>query len=368
MTADTERSAVIIVGSTGLIGSSLVKRFAGTYRVFAMDIRPPEGDLPEDAEFIKVDVSSDEGVRAAMDKMREQHSGSIASVIQLAAYYDFSGEPSDMYEKITVNGSRRMAQAACDANAEQFVFSSTMLVHAPTRPGQPFDENQPLDAKWDYPRSKIEAEQAIREACDDMPVVLLRVAGVYSDYCDSLPLSHQIQRIRERRMTSMVYPGDTDCGQSFVHIDDLTDAFWKTVERRRELPREVLPILIGEPETPSYGQLQKAFARLLHKEPTWTTRQIPKTMAKSGAWVQDKVPGIEDPFIKPWMIDLADDHYELDISRARDLLKWKPQHRLMDTLDNMIKALRADPQGWYDAHDLETPESLGGGSRPESVT
>src|SRR5262245_16560705 len=31
---------------------------------------------------------------------------------------------------------------------------------------------------------------------------------------------------------------------------------------------------------------------------------------------------VEEPFIKPWMIDLADDHYELEISRDRALLDW----------------------------------------------
>jgi hypothetical protein len=31
-----------------------------------------------------------------------------------------------------------------------------------------------------------------------------------------------------------------------------------------------------------------------------------KAVAKAGAWVQDQIPGVEEPFIKPWMIDLAD--------------------------------------------------------------
>jgi nucleoside-diphosphate-sugar epimerase len=48
--------------------------------------------------------------------------------------------------------------------------------------------------------------------------------------------------------------------------------------------------------------------------------------------VQDKadvLPGIDEPFIKPWMIPHADDHFELDITRARELLGWQPQHRLL---------------------------------------
>jgi nucleoside-diphosphate-sugar epimerase len=47
------------------------------------------------------------------------------------------------------------------------------------------------------------------------------------------------------------------------------------------------------------------------------------------------------------MIALADDHYALDISRARTLLGWEPRHSLRETLPKMITALKADPPGWY---------------------
>lgn len=353
-----EKPAVIIVGSTGLIGSRLVERFAGPYRVFALDIRAPQGDLPDDAEFLEMDVTSSESVHAAMRTIGERHAGPLASVIQLAAYYDFAGEPSELYDKITVQGSGRVLHAARELSLEQFIFSSTMLVHAPVEPGGTLREDQPLEAKWDYPQSKVAAERNLKSEHDDVPVVLLRIAGVYTDECGSLPLSHQIQRIHERRVTAKVYPGDPDRGQAFVHIDDLVEAFRLTVEQRHELPREVLPILIGEPETPGYGDLQREFARLLHGEPDWTTRQIPKAVAKSGAWLQEHAPGIEDPFIKPWMVNLADDHYALDITRARELLGWSPQHRLLDTLPKMIAALQADPEGWYRRHGLEVPDQV----------
>jgi hypothetical protein len=58
------------------------------------------------------------------------------------------------------------------------------------------------------------------------------------------------------------------------------------------------------------------------------------------------------------MIDRADDHYELDISRAQLLLHWSPQHRLLATLPHMVKALLDDPYGWYQHHDLQPPADL----------
>jgi len=125
-----------------------------------------------------------------------------------AAYYDFSGEPSDKYEQITVRGTERLLNGLADFRVEQFVFSSTMLVHAPCQPGQRINEDWPLEPKWDYPASKLRTEELILDQHGSMPVVVLRIAGVYDDACHSIPLAHQIQRIYEHKLTSRVFPGD----------------------------------------------------------------------------------------------------------------------------------------------------------------
>jgi len=350
---------IIITGSSGLIGSRLVQLFAGDCHVVGMDVAEPDDALPADTQFMKVDLTSDDSVREAIERL-EQQERAIVSVLHLAAYYDFSGEPSDLYEKVTVRGTQRLLTALRDSNlqVEQFVFSSTMLAHKATEPGEPISEDDPLDAGWDYPQSKIDTEQVIEREHGDIPAVLLRVAGVYSDTCDSIPIAQQIRRIFEKKMTSKVYPGDTSRGQAFVHIDDLLDAFRKAVERRDDLPDGVAPILIGEPDTYGYGELQARIAKLVHDEDDWPTQQIPKTVAKTGAWMQGKIPGVDEPFIKPWMIDMADDHYELDIARARKWLDWSPEHRLISTLPKMIDALKQDTEGWYKRHELDLPESV----------
>ncbi len=148
------------------------------YRVFALDIKAPKKPLRGDAAFIKTDVTSDASVADATTAVRDRLTGCLASVIRLAAYYDFSGAPSELYDRITVEGSERMVPAAHALNTEQFVFSSTMLVHVPTEPGRPLSEDQPLEAQWEYPQSKVRAEDAIRAASGDLPTVLLRIAGV----------------------------------------------------------------------------------------------------------------------------------------------------------------------------------------------
>jgi hypothetical protein len=81
-------------------------------------------------------------------------------------------------------------------------------------------------------------------------------------------------------------------------------------------------------------------------------------VAQAGAWVQGVIPFGEETFIKPRMIDRADDHYALDITQVRTLLHWEPKRSLRDTLLLMIGALKSDPPAWYREHKLDMPSRL----------
>jgi nucleoside-diphosphate-sugar epimerase len=349
----TGQHTVVITGSSGLIGTRLINRAPPGFSLVGFDNHgPPEP--PVEAECVPVDMTSERSVRRALQRLRYAYGDRIASVVHLAAYYDFSGQESDLYDRLTVGGTERLLRFLREDGFDvgQLVFSSTMLVHPPCEPGQKINEDWPLEPSWLYPQSKVKAERAIEEHRGGIPAVILRIAGVYNDGCHSIPLAHQIQRIYERRLTAHVFPGDTSRGQSFVHLDDVVDAIWLAVQKRAALP-ERLPLLIGEPETISYDELQRSLARLIHGEEDWETRRIPEPVAELGAWIQDHIPFGEEPFIKPWMIGHADDHYELDITRARKALGWEPRRTLRGTLAAMVSGLKADPERWYRENKLE---------------
>ena len=226
-------------------------------------------------------------------------------------------------------------------------------MHRPGEPGEFVTEDWPLEPTWAYPASKVRTEQLIHNERGDVPAVLLRISGVYDDRCHSIPLAHQIQRINERDLTSRFYSGSTAHGQSFLHMDDLVDAIERVVERRASLPPEIA-LLVGEPDALSYDELQHTIARLI-RGASKETIALPSALApfaKAGAWVLDHVPG-QEGFVKPWMIDRANDHYALDITRARTLLGWEPKRSLRETLPKMVGALKADPLGWYRENELK---------------
>ena len=358
---------VLVTGGSGFIGQRIVARLALSYDVVILDRTPPK-DPPAHVRFEMIDLTSEGSLDFAVRHVAERLGDKVASVIHLAAYFDETGQPNPKYQEITVLGTMRLLQAIRALQVEQFVFSSTMLVHRPGKPGKPgekideatpmapsfpgkIDEATPMAPSFPYRASKIETEQLLEQRRGDLPVVILRPAGVYDDDCHNPFLAHQIARIFEKSVQGRIYPGDLAAGQSFVHVDDLADAVLRTVERRKELGSKAA-FLIGEPDAIPFGQMQEIIGEQTHGE-AWTTWHVPKTLAKAGAWVESQVLG-DDPFIRPYMVDMSDDHYDLDIAHARTVLGWQPEHRLRDQLPVMIARLKADPVAWYRANHLDS--------------
>lgn len=355
---NNSKPLILITGSSGRIGSIVVNRFKDSpYQLIGLDLIPPTIPQPPNFTYVKLDISSDEAVHQAMQEIKERFGDQVVSFIHLAAYYNFTGGEWSKYEKITVDGTARLLKAATAFKTEQFLFSSTMLVHAPQDPPKKINEESPFVLHpWEYPKSKILTEKLICEKSSDFPVVLLRIAGCYDNDCHSIPISNQIQRIYENQFASHVLPGDITHGASFLHLDDMAEVIWLCVQKRQTLPRETV-LLVGEEETLSYDQLQNQISRLIRGKGLKTYR-LPKWFAKFGAWLQDHLPFMEKSFIKPWMIDYADDNYALDLSRIKQLLDWTPQHQLSRTLPWMIDDLKKDPIKWYKTNNLKVPKWL----------
>ena len=156
-----------------------------------------------------------------------------------------------------------------------------------------------------------------------MAVVLLHLAGLY-DERTAVTLAEQIRRIYECDPKAHAYSGSLEVGQAFVHRDDMTDAFVRGRPVGRAPGRDRDP----DRSRRSATELQETLARLIHGEEDWTTLSVPKPLARLGTWVEVKAEPLvpddldqsEAPFVRPFMVDMADDHYALDTSKAERLL------------------------------------------------
>jgi nucleoside-diphosphate-sugar epimerase len=352
----TDKEGVILVtGSCGRLGAAIVKRLGMQYRMVGFELLKAFYASANE-ELVPCDITSDESVAQALRHVRHFYGKKLSSVIHLAAYYSFSEAQSELYDKITVQGTRRLLHGLRDFDVDQFIFSSTMLVHAPCHTGQKINEDWPIQPKWAYPKSKVKTERVIHEERGDIPTVILRISGVYDDECHSIPLSHQIQRIYENQMNAHLFAGDPSHGSDYIHMQDLVEAVVQCVRLRKELPPELI-FLIGEGKTLSYDYLQRRISSLLFNKEL-QTHSLPKNLAKFGAWVENHTPFIEHEFIQPWMIDLADDHYDLDITHAKQILRWNPARSLDKSLVTILNLLKHDPMAWYKKNGLHMSDTI----------
>ncbi len=358
-----DRPLIVVTGADGSIGAALADRLMKRYRVVGLD-RDGEADNAH-CPMIAFDLTAKESVREAFATLRAEHGGRIAAVIHLAAYFDFTGGENPLYQSVNVEGTRHLLDVLQDFDVGRFVYSSTMLVHRAVNPGERISEETPIDPGWAYPRSKAQAEEVIAEHRGDVPVAILRLAGLYDEQSAVPTLSHQIARIYNRGLKSHLHSGNPDAGQAFIHRDDMLRLFEAVIERRDDLPDD-MAILAGEEEAVSYRRLQDAIGTEIHGADHWETLTLPKPVAKLGAKLEvaaepivpDTIDKGEKPFLRSFMIDLSSDHYALDISRARHLLGWEPEHFILDTLPAMIARLKEDPVAWHKANGVSVSLEL----------
>lgn len=352
---------VIITGASGNIGKTLANALRKQFRVIGLD---RSGGNPLEGNY-DIDLASFESVHSTFEQIAQNEGRNIAAVVHLAAYFDFTGEESPLYQTVNVDGTRNLLQVLQQFTVERFIYSSTMLVHKPGKPGNKINETSPIEPGWAYPTSKAAAEGVIRQEVGKIPYTILRLAGIYDEHTSVPTLAQQIARIYERSIKAKLYAGDTNAGQAFLHKADMIDAFLRTIEQRNQLP-EAHSVLIGEEQCLSYDSLQNRVGELLHGEQEWKTINVPEPIAKAGAWIEEKTEPLvpddfdkgEKPFIRPFMIDMASDHYELDIRRAKEQLHWYPRHSLDETLPTLIANLKTDPAKWYADNKVMPPDWL----------
>ena len=118
---NSEKPVIIVTGSSGLIGSRVIKRLAPEYRIVGLDKEGAPHPPPE-ADCMSFDITDAGSIRSTMERVRNQYGDKIVSIIHLAAYYDFSGEPSPLYEEVTVKGTEKFIDALHSFQVEQVCF------------------------------------------------------------------------------------------------------------------------------------------------------------------------------------------------------------------------------------------------------
>ena len=112
---------VLVTGATGNLGRSVAGALAGDYRIVGLN-RKTKDSAPDPAfPIFEVDFSVDASAVQALRCFRDSYGSRIASVVHLAAYFDFTGEDNPKYQSVNFDGTRRLLRALQDFEVEQFV-------------------------------------------------------------------------------------------------------------------------------------------------------------------------------------------------------------------------------------------------------
>ena len=210
---------ILLTGSSGFIGSRLVKSLRESHEVFGVDIKRAE------TTSYQIDLTLDNSRKYLSNMIKEKE---ISFVIHLAALIDVAeGELYPLrYWNTNVKGTYNVISAMKDSGISKIIFFSSAAVYKGINStDQYLTENSPLDPISVYGRSKLEAESLLLESSLDF--VILRLPNVAGG--KELYIRHLIPLVFEKlsRNESPLIFGNTHptfdgtCIRDYLHVDDV---------------------------------------------------------------------------------------------------------------------------------------------------
>jgi len=169
---------ILVTGATGAVGPYVVTALheAGyRIRTLSMD-SPPAGQWPDGIEARMGDITDPAAVESAVQ--------GVQGVIHMAALLHLVNPPPELqktYERINVEGTATVVEAARHAGARRLVFFSTIAVYGASA-GRVLTEESPTLPDTFYAHTKLDAEGIVLAAKQNNgnPLgTVLRLGAVY---------------------------------------------------------------------------------------------------------------------------------------------------------------------------------------------
>jgi len=221
---------ILITGGAGFIGSNLA-HYLLALEGDVMVIDDLSTGLPQNVDprsgFRRLDILDDEFLVASREYDPDV-------IVHLAAQSSITigEEQPEFTEKVNVEGTRRVIQAAKESNIERLVFASSAAVYGDPE-ALPLTEAMPLNPDNVYGRTKLEGERLIREELDgtDIDYALLRFSNVYGPRQTAEGEGGVVTCFCEALLNGRapVIYGDGEQTRDFIFVADVVEAITWTV-------------------------------------------------------------------------------------------------------------------------------------------
>jgi nucleoside-diphosphate-sugar epimerase len=342
---------VVITGASGFIGSAVCVDLAKDFMVIAIDSREPTEQLrraaPQAIWYI-IDIADNQAISKLFAQTKSDF-GRIDFVIHLAAYYDFGTDWVPEYQRTNVEGTANVIDASIIEGVRRLIFASSIAAMEPPDIGSYLTEENPTSEFLPYAKSKSLGERLLAEASSQVPCNILRIAGVFSDWCELPPLYSLIKLWTSAFPFGRIIPGRGESGIPYININDLVRLVRLCILKNHELgPYNIF--LASQHGAVLHKQLFSAIRSEAGYSGSHRPIHIPRTIAKFGVWFRCALGEISGnrPYERPWMLEYADKPWITDTSKTRQTLDWDctPELGILRKIPDILDIFEKDPKGW----------------------
>jgi nucleoside-diphosphate-sugar epimerase len=353
---NSELPGILVTGASGFIGRHFVIAVSDKFRLFCIARRSQkEVGIPfrNTIHWLQADITKWKDLLNIFEYIK--HHGDVDYVLHLAGYYDFKQEDNPVYEQVNVIATRYLLELSNMPNVKRFIFSSSVAACSFPPKGKAITEESPADGDFPYACSKRRAEMLIKEYSESFPCSIVRLAAVYSDWCE-YPMLYMMLKywLSKNKIMSRVVAGHGESAIPYIHIRDLIKLFLRIIDISDTLPQFGLYIA-GPNGSVSHNELFKTATRYYYGHDVKSFR-IPKLFAKMGfyllafsSWLIGK-----EMLEKPWMADYIDKKLIIDASATYTALGWKPtpRYHILRRLLFLTEKMTSQPKDWIYRNEI----------------
>lgn len=306
---------IVVTGASGFIGTALSRELLARGHAVRAAVRHSPAPASSGLQHVHVpDISADFNRGALLDDAE--------AVVHLAAIAHRGASKAEL-RRVNVDATLRLAEAAA-GRVRRFVFLSSVKVHGEDSGSRAFRESDAPRPEDAYGRSKLAAEQGLRELADrsGLELIVIRPPLVYGP-------GVKANFLRLLRWVDSGWPlpfGSVDNRRSLINADNLVDAIACCVEH----PAARGSFLVSDAESVSTPELVSRIARVLNRPARLIA--TPLALLHLAGFVAGRSGEIRR----------LTGNLVVDISRASQVLDWRPTHSLDEGLAETARWFRTD--------------------------
>lgn len=320
-------STVLVTGGTGFVGSHLVERLVGLgYRVRCLIRRTSSLKyLPAGAvELVYGELATGAGLREAVQGVRTVfHVAGVTKANSARDYYRGNLRATDNLLRAIVEGG---------SEPPRLVHVSTLAAMGPSPDGNPIAEDFPPRPLTHYGRSKLEAEEALRNSPVAPYAVIVRPPVVYGPRDTDV-----FQVFQTVRRGFMLQIGRQERFFSLIHVQDLVEGLLAAARAEYGQARAYF---MAQPQPASWTEFASTAAEVMGRRLITVPVPLPAAyglafLVEIGSWLRGKPSIISREKVREAQCRF----WTCDTSRARLELGFSPQKSLRDGI--------AETLNWY---------------------